>query len=171
MNRAQTKLKKIGNRYFLPFDWIEKLDIFVLLFSFIALGILAYMGSVFLLGILLFWMVSLFLYVKDRFLTGIETNRSFDENVNLIRELAQKQDNVSESVEVKGLFLFEYPIRNISYFSNLRKRNNSEVIVIYCEENTIWVGAYCSVSRKLDFARRNNLKQWMKLIQIRTAVY
>ena len=163
MNANQTKFKKIGNRYFLPFDWVEWLGVFVLLFSFIFLVYLVCIGNLYFLPLMIIWAISLYLYVKDRFLTGIKTNLSCDDNVNLIQELAKKQLNVSESLDVKGLFLFEYPIR-----PNFRKISESEVIVIYCEENTIWVGAYTSVFRKIDFLRQNNLKQWIKLIQLKT---
>ncbi len=59
MNANQTKFKKIGNRYFLPFDWVEWLGVFVLLFSLSTVVLLFTIqrASIFLFLMILIFMV------------------------------------------------------------------------------------------------------------------
>ncbi|WP_291050695.1 MULTISPECIES: hypothetical protein [unclassified Empedobacter] len=104
--------------------------------------------------------------INDRFFVEIKTSKSLSENINLIKELAQRQHNFTQSLDEQGLFLFEYSERNIFCKYNYRRRDYIETVVIYCEDNSIWVNSFNQ--RYLGIFRRYNLKQWIKLIQLKS---
>lgn len=106
------------------------------------------------------------LTIKDRFFIEIKTSKSFNENIHLIKNLAQRQTNFTQSLDEEGLFLFKYSERNIFYKYNYRKRDYIETVVIYCEENSIWISSYNQ--RNFGLFRRYNLKQWIKLLKLKS---
>lgn len=162
----KTKLKKVGDKYFLPFEIWNYLDfalMLILTFFFIYTSIQINWVFIFIMG---FFIIQMILTIKDRFFIEIKTSKSFNENIHLIKNLAQRQTNFTQSLDEEGLFLFKYSERNIFYKYNYRKRDYIETVVIYCEENSIWVNSFNQ--RYLGIFRRYNLKQWIKLLKLKS---
>lgn len=163
--KQHSKLKKLNGKYFLPFDIWNYLDfglmsILILFFIYAASKI----NSIFLL-ILVIYVIRVITTLNDRFFIEIKTSQSLKENIHLIKELAQRQDNFTQSMDKEGLFLFDYAERNIFYRYNYRKRDYIETVVIYCDDNSIWVNSFNQ--RYFGLFRRQNLKQWIKLLQLK----
>lgn len=164
--QQKTKFKKIGDKYFLPFDIWNYLDfglmsILILFFIYAASKI-----NVIFLLILIIYVIRVITTLNDRFFVEVKTSKSLNENIRLIKELAQRQDNFTQSLDEEGLFLFEYSERNIFYRYNYRKRDYIETVIIYCDDNSIWVNSYNQ--RYFGLFRRQNLKQWIKLLQLKS---
>lgn len=162
----KTKLKKVGDKYFLPFEIWNYLDLgwMLLLISFFA-----YASSeinIIFISLIVIFGIRIITTIKDRFFIEIKTSKSFNENIHLIKNLAQRQTNFTQSLDEEGLFLFEYSERNIFYKYNYRKRDYIETVVIYCEENSIWISSYNQ--RNFGLFRRYNLKQWIKLLKLKS---
>ncbi|WP_282629855.1 hypothetical protein [Empedobacter sedimenti] len=167
--KTKSRLKKIGERYFLPFEIWNYLDfgtmLFFIVIAFIIVPLNERLNYLF-IGLIIFYLIKIVVAIKDRFFVEIKTSKSLTENVNLIKELAKRQPNFTQSLDEEGLFLFEYSERNIFYKYNYRKRDHVETVVIYCEDNSIWVSSYNL--RYFGIFRRYNLKQWIKLIQLKS---
>ena len=167
--KNKTKLKKIGNRYFLPFEIWNYFDFASMLFFIILAGFMINVNdklNYLFLVLLVAYLIKIATTIKDRFFVEIKTFNTLDQNIALIKELALRQPNFSESLDEQGLFVFEYSEKNIFYKYNIRKRDYIETVVVYCEENTIWLNSYNQ--RYLGLFRRYNLKQWIKLIYLKT---
>ena len=159
-------LKKFGERYFWPFDTWNYLGLFTLIFI-ISLSLFVGFGTnYYILVLSLSLLLKLIIYIKNRFFIEIRTSNSEDENINLIKQLALRQTNFSESLDKKGLFIFYYRERNFLYKYNLKIRDNTESVVIFCKNNSIWINSYSR--RYLGLFRRYNYKQWIKLLQLKT---
>ncbi len=154
---------KLGNRYILPFDWLNYLELAVLLFFGLLLSILGYLfdSTFYFFSLVMF--VFTILYIKNRIMTAIKTTLTLDQNISLIQQLASKQLNVSQSLEIKGLFVFDYLMEQMTFGNTIYKNTYSESIIIYCETNCIWIGSL--KSRIAVIPRMNNLNQWKKLIR------
>lgn len=167
--QQKTKLKKIGDKYFLPFEIWNYLDfgtmLFFIIIAFIIVPLNERLNYLFIV-LIIFYIIRIFVSIKDRFFISIKTSKSLRENIDLIKYLAQRQPNFTESLNEEGLFLFEYSERNIFYKYNFRRRDYIETVVIYCEDNLIWVNSFNQ--RYFGIFRRYNLKQWTKLIQIKS---
>lgn len=164
--KQHSKLKKLNGKYFLSFDIWNYLDfglmsILILFFIYAASKI----NAIFLL-ILVIYVIRVITTLNDRFFIEIKTSQSLKENIHLIKELAQRQDNFTQSMDKEGLFLFDYAERNIFYRYNYRKRDYIETVVIYCDDNSIWVNSFNQ--RYFGLFRRQNLKQWIKLLQLKS---
>ena len=99
----------------------------------------------------------------NRIMTEIKTTLTLDQNILLIQQLASKQQNVSQSLEVKGLFVFDYLMEQMALGHTIYKNKYSESVIIYCETNRIWIGSL--KSRIFVIPRKSNLNQWKKLIR------
>ena len=93
----------------------------------------------------------------------IKNNLTAEQNILLIQQLASKQQNVSQSLEVKGLFVFDYLMEQMTLGNTIYKNTYSESIIIYCETNRIWIGSL--KSRIVIIPRMSNLNKWKKLIR------
>ena len=165
-SKQKSKFWKLGNKYFLPPEIYDYLNISIFVFFFVLFGISTTHFKIYNILILFFWFILIFIYIKDRLFIEIKTANNQENNIKLIEDLALRQQNVSTSLEQKGLFIFEYLERNIFYKYNFRKRDYIETVIIFCEDNSIFVNSYNY--RYFGFVRRYNLKQLIKLIKIKT---
>lgn len=94
----------------------------------------------------------------------IKNNLTSEQNILLIEQLASKQLNVSQSLDVKGLFVFDYLMEQMTLGNTIYKNTYSESIIIYCETNRIWIGSL--KGRNFVIPRINNVNQWVKLIRL-----
>ena len=166
---TKSRLKKIGDKYFLPFETWNYFDFAIMLFFIVFAGIMSVSkgkNNYIFIALVLFYLLKFVTTIKDRFFIEIKTTNSFEQNVALIKDLAQRQNNFTESLDEEGLFLFEYLEKNVFYRYKYRKRDYTETVVVYCEKNSIWVNSYNQ--RYLGIFKRYNLKQWIKLIQLKT---
>lgn len=163
----QLKLFRFRNTYFIPLDWINCLELISVIIFFVLLIILepALLSLVFLM--LLIYLIS---FVNNRKFRTINTYLSKDKNLDLINNLALRQPNCSTSVDVNGLCMFEYEIPKRVYNGRIKHQNNKETIIIICEENKILVNAYQSKFLTV-LVKSNNLKNWIKLMKIKTDSY
>lgn len=159
-------LKKFGERYFLPLDSWNYYDLLSSIFFISIIGYITFNQNYFFSVVLVLYTLTLIIYIKDRFFIEIKTSNSIDGNIALIKDLALRQNNFSESLEQKGLFVFDYEEKNVLYKYNLRTRDHTESVIIYCENNSIWINSYSR--RYLGLFRRYNYKQWIKLLQLKT---
>lgn len=165
-SKQHSKLKKLNGKYFLPFEIWDYLDfgwmfILIVFFSYAS----ATINFIF-ISIIIIYLIRIITTINDRFFIEIKTSKPLNENINLINELAKRQQNFSQSMNEEGLFLFQYSERNVFYRYNYRKRDYIETVVIFCEDNSIWVNSYNQ--RYFGLFRRQNLKQWIKLLQIKS---
>lgn len=162
----KTKLKKVGDKYFLPFEIWNYLDLGWMLLLILFFAYASSEINIIFISVIVIFGIRIITTINDRFFVEIKTSKSLSENINLIKELAQRQHNFTQSLDEEGLFLFEYSERNIFYKYNYRRRDYIETVVIYCEDNSIWVNSFNQ--RYLGIFRRYNLKQWIKLIQLKS---
>lgn len=154
---------KIKNQYVIPFDWLNYLELGVFIFFGLLLSILGYLfDSTFYFFAIMMFIFSIF-YIRNRIMTDIKTTLTLDQNILLIQQLASKQQNVSQSLEVKGLFVFDYLMEQMALGHTIYKNTYSESVIIYCETNRIWIGSL--KSRIFVIPRKSNLNQWKKLIR------
>lgn len=155
---------KIGNHYFIPFDWLNYLELGIFIFFGLLLGILGYSyDTIFYFFSFLLFVFSI-LYVTNRKMRLIKNNLTSEQNILLIEQLASKQLNVSQSLDVKGLFVFDYLMEQMTLGNTIYKNTYSESIIIYCETNRIWIGSL--KGRNFVIPRINNVNQWVKLIRL-----
>ena len=162
-NASENPFLKIKNQYLIPFDWLNYLELGVFVFFGLLLSILGYLfDSTFYFFSLMMFIFSI-LYVSNRKMKLIKKNLTAEQNILLIQQLASKQQNVSQSLEVKGLFVFDYLMEQMTLGNTIYKNTYSESIIIYCETNRIWIGSL--KSRIVIIPRMSNLNKWKKLIR------
>ena len=155
---------KIKNQYFIPFDWLNYLELGVFVFFGLLLGILGYLfDSTFYFFSLVMFIFSV-LYVSNRKMKLVKNNLTAEKNILLINQLASKQQNVSQSLEIKGLFVFDYLMEQMTFGNTIYKNSYSESVIIYCETNRIWIGSL--KGRNFVIPRINNVNKWEKLIRL-----
>ena len=164
--KQHSKLKKLNGKYFLPFEIWNYLDFGLMFLLIVFFTYSVYKINVIFILIIVIYLIRIITTINDRFFIEIKTSKPLKENINLIKELAKRQPNFTQSLDEKGLFLFEYSEQNIFYKYNYRKRDYIETVIIYCEDNSIWVNSYNQ--RYFGLFRRQNLKQWIKLLKIKS---
>jgi hypothetical protein len=165
MSEQKTKFWKFGNKYFLPFEIYDYFNNGLLIIIFFLICFTTTNIEFHNYVLLFVWLLIIIILIKDRFFIEIKTSNSEADNIKLIEDLALRQENVSTSLEQKGLFVFEYLERNIFYKHNFRKRDYLETVVIFCEGNSIYVNSYNT--RYFGIIRRYNLKQWIRLLHLK----
>lgn len=151
------KLKQLFGKYFLPFSLNEKILLFVFLLVFST-----YLFSVVLsenyslLFIFPIFVFILFYSFYSRIFKRIETIFGKKENISIIEGILNRQEIVSNSLDQKGLFLFD-----------LKSKKGIETMVVLCEDNNIYINSY--FHRMFFSFKRKNLNQLEKLINIHIA--
>ncbi|WDT68242.1 hypothetical protein [Cloacibacterium sp. TD35] len=149
------KIKKIFNQYFLPFSLNEKF----LLFNFLLLlifPIISIINNGFIL-INITILIPLFILVLlfyNRFFKVIKTNLHCEENIRIIKDIAEKQKCVYQSPTIDGLYMFE-----------LQHRADKEFIVFICEDNKIFINTF--YQRRLYNVFSKTIEKFKKLIYIK----
>ena len=162
-NKDHVPFIKFRNNYFIPLDLINYLEAFALFFFVFLLFILGIFQDkifyVFSLLSFLFFMS----YIKNRFLKSIQTNKSKKDNIQIIEQLALKQINKSQFNNTKGLYAFEYEMQSKTFIKKYQNRFQ-ETIIIYCEDNKIWIGSLKNRNQIFNFF--SNKSKWINLIYL-----
>ena len=112
----KTKLKKVDDKYFLPFEIWNYLD-FGLMFALVLFFIYASSEiNIIFISMIVIFGIRIITTIKDRFFVEIKTSKSLSENINLIKKLAQRQHNLRNHWTKKVCFFLN--IRNEIFFIN-----------------------------------------------------
>ena len=111
----------------------------------------------FFLFMLLPFCIVLGMIIYQRFFKEIKTNLRKEENIFIIKEIADKQNSVYESQEVYGIYLFE-----------INLRNDTEYIILICVDNYIFINNF--YNRRLYNLYSKSINALEKLILTRADV-
>ena len=72
-SKQKSKFWKLGNKYFLPPEIYDYLNISIFVFFFVLFGISTTHFKIYNILILFFWFILIFIYIKDRLFIEIKT--------------------------------------------------------------------------------------------------